>query len=334
MQNWPWRTVVVVVVFAMLVTVKFIPDPSTQDFSSLSTKKLLYLLGSPRTAIRQAAFGQLIVRSKTVVPDLLAATTNASGDQLQEILSILEELMLGSDNDVAESAELALERIVDSTNSAASSQAQRILKSNATLRHTRALARIERLGGTVHIVAGNENTAEFLPDPASVVLASPNRSRPSTRIIVLDRDWQGGDAGLRYVARLFPGEPLWLHIADDAPVTQTAIQQLRAQREGTQLRFTIQGCLGVSYREDAYLPMINGITPGSPADLAGLRPGDIVVTVNGEPIRRFSQLVAWAREHHPGDLVELGIRRRYATLRVRFPIGTDFATGVCRCAEE
>ncbi len=62
------------------------------------------------------------------------------------------------------------------------------------------------------------------------------------------------------------------------------------------------------------------VEPGSPAEAAGLRPtrigpggaivaGDVIVSVDGKPVRSFEELAKTVRRHRPGDRVRLGIWR-------------------------
>ncbi|MEX0592833.1 MAG: trypsin-like peptidase domain-containing protein [Nitriliruptoraceae bacterium] len=55
--------------------------------------------------------------------------------------------------------------------------------------------------------------------------------------------------------------------------------------------------------------VIESVQPGTGAADADLRPGDIIVEVDGEPLMTMSQLVAEVRARAPGDRVVLGIIR-------------------------
>jgi S1-C subfamily serine protease len=76
------------------------------------------------------------------------------------------------------------------------------------------------------------------------------------------------------------------------------------------------GYLGVEVTDPTsipgYLPSIHSgaavvdVIPGSPAELAGLTGGDIIVSVDGAPVRSPAGLTAALRNHHPGDVVRVG----------------------------
>ncbi|MHC4991627.1 MAG: PDZ domain-containing protein, partial [Planctomycetota bacterium] len=56
---------------------------------------------------------------------------------------------------------------------------------------------------------------------------------------------------------------------------------------------------------------IRSVTGESPAHRAGLRPGDVLLTWNGQPIRSPRQLRGWIAASQPSQPIELG----YARLR-------------------
>lgn len=64
---------------------------------------------------------------------------------------------------------------------------------------------------------------------------------------------------------------------------------------------------GVAVRSDP----INGmppVTPGGPADEAGIQPGDVIVAVDGEPVSQPTELIVRVRAHLPGETIVLTVR--------------------------
>jgi putative serine protease PepD len=55
--------------------------------------------------------------------------------------------------------------------------------------------------------------------------------------------------------------------------------------------------------------LIQEVAPNSPAAKAGLRPGDLVTTIDGKAVENYSEMVASIRSHQPGDKVTLGVTR-------------------------
>jgi putative serine protease PepD len=50
------------------------------------------------------------------------------------------------------------------------------------------------------------------------------------------------------------------------------------------------------------------VTPGGPADEAGVRPGDVILSIDGRPVSRSDELIVAIRARQPGDAVTLRVR--------------------------
>jgi S1-C subfamily serine protease len=69
--------------------------------------------------------------------------------------------------------------------------------------------------------------------------------------------------------------------------------------------------LGVRFDLDVRnAAMVSSVTPGSPADTAGLRPGDILTIINGEPISSYQQVFQFLAALRPGDELDIRFTRR------------------------
>ena len=87
------------------------------------------------------------------------------------------------------------------------------------------------------------------------------------------------------------------------------VDQLRSQAGNGQ---RVEGYLGVSVdrREDGGQgAVITSVQPNSPASRAGIREGDVVLSVDGEPIDGQAGLVAAIRDCEPGQVVEIQLSR-------------------------
>lgn len=333
----PWRSIGFSAMLLFVLAALWMPDPSEQILSTASTDALVEQLKSPLAAQRRAATGQLIARAKTVAPALAAAAERSKGDHLAEIVEVLEQILISSDPEVAESAEDVLERLQQSSHRDAAAAASRVLCANVTSRHTRALAHVEELGGRVHSQELNVRTHSLGGGAAAEAFPAgqpfPMHPRRRINFVILDQHWNGGDPGLKFVERLHPGEPLVVYVDDGAAVTADALQQLRTQRINTTLRQRHEGCLGVVFDDRSNLLRISAVVQDSPADRAGIRPGDVVLEMNGEPVGLKHQLIRRALAYPPGETIELHVVRGQAELDFSVVMGSDFLIGSCRCTE-
>jgi putative serine protease PepD len=55
--------------------------------------------------------------------------------------------------------------------------------------------------------------------------------------------------------------------------------------------------------------LVQEVTPGSPAEKAGLQPGDLVVAIDGKAVATTNELGARIRSHKPGDKISLQVVR-------------------------
>jgi serine protease Do len=55
--------------------------------------------------------------------------------------------------------------------------------------------------------------------------------------------------------------------------------------------------------------LIQEVLPGSPADRAGILPGDILLRFGGEPVRSSGHVVRIIAKSRPGERITLQVRR-------------------------
>ena len=82
--------------------------------------------------------------------------------------------------------------------------------------------------------------------------------------------------------------------------------------------------LGVQFKGDNGI--VNVVTPDMPAAIAGVLPGDQIVSMNGKPVSSSTELTTRLKDVHTGDAVTLGLRRGGKTLDVKPVIGVARAT--------
>jgi regulator of sigma E protease len=102
--------------------------------------------------------------------------------------------------------------------------------------------------------------------------------------------------------------PKWRTIADDALLSPGQPIPLEVERNGQRLKLTIKPTPHTEEGETAgfldFLPdygnvpiVVREVVPNSPAAEAGLRVGDRIVAVNGEPVKSAEQVTQTIREH-------------------------------------
>jgi serine protease Do len=67
--------------------------------------------------------------------------------------------------------------------------------------------------------------------------------------------------------------------------------------------------------------LVVSVAPGSPAEQAGLMPGDIIVRFDGQEVARVSDLEQALRQRQPGDRVEIVINREGAERSITVTLG-------------
>ena len=96
-----------------------------------------------------------------------------------------------------------------------------------------------------------------------------------------------------------------ISVAEALPV----IEELRAQANG-QARTEVYLGVSVLDRQDGGLGvMIAEVSPGSPADLAGMQVDDVVIQADGSPVDGQPALVAAIRDKSPGDTIKIDVLR-------------------------
>ncbi|MEO8329236.1 MAG: PDZ domain-containing protein, partial [Candidatus Nanopelagicales bacterium] len=64
------------------------------------------------------------------------------------------------------------------------------------------------------------------------------------------------------------------------------------------------------------------VTPGGPADDAGLLAGDVIVAVDNEAVDTYEEFVVTIRTHSPGDTVTLQVNRDGESLSIDVVLGS------------
>jgi putative serine protease PepD len=60
----------------------------------------------------------------------------------------------------------------------------------------------------------------------------------------------------------------------------------------------------------------NAVSPGGPADRAGIKPGDVIIEIDGKAIDSADEAIVSVRSHSVGDLIKVKFQRGNVTKEV------------------
>lgn len=123
----------------------------------------------------------------------------------------------------------------------------------------------------------------------------------------------GGSMGIGFAIPVTTARQVLDSIVRDGQVVRGWIgvepQELNAELAET---FKVRSKTGV---------ILTGVLQNGPAAQAGLRPGDVIVTVAGQPVKNVTELLSLVASLQPGAVSKLGVERRENTLEVNVTPG-------------
>jgi hypothetical protein len=265
-------------------------------------------LSAPQFARREAATKSLVDAGAAAVAALTTAIRTGDLEVASRGIEILRDML--ADESLAEVAEAALEQCAEQGNATAARLAAAALDFHVLGMATAARERLESLG------------AVFRDQPAAAQGAVE---------VELGDGWKGTSADLRELTRLARLEGLAFHgvpLDDQARAVigrlrslerlelfgtglgDEAIAALADKLPAVEIDVRRGGKLGVGALAFGGPCEIQTVEPGSAADQAGVRPGDVVVAIDGQAITDFDGLTARVAGRGPGDVVRLSVTRR------------------------
>lgn len=156
--------------------------------------------------------------------------------------------------------------------------------------------------------------AKRLEDLGAVIEYATNaQGTRDIRHVAIRESWIGGDEGMDVVESLarLHGESRTLYIIGQPSISKARLDQFEKEVPNVSIRRRSAAQLGVG---GTVTPVGTGfqivaVKDDSPAEKSGLKQGDVITELDGEPVRDFQTLVELLLPERPGDTVTLTIRR-------------------------
>ena len=266
-------------------------------------------LDDDKHATRVAATQYLLKQSELATPKLVDALDGASLESQLRLFRVLESLYEKTSERSDYLASEAIEELADSKDANISRTANRILQSHSRIRGRVAVFQIARLGGKMQ----NELAGSTL------------QSLPTRPALFIMPEWSGGDDGLKHVFRLEQSQvySFSVYIIRGAKISEKAQLKLRSILGDVRVARRSAVKLGISWNnriehDDGCI--VSGVTKGGAADLGGIQREDIIVEVDGQPIKSrrakdgtvlspFDVLIKTLEDYSADQECEIGVLR-------------------------
>ena len=120
-------------------------------------------------------------------------------------------------------------------------------------------------------------------------------------------DWQGRVIGMNTLIQTTTGGSIGLGFAVPSDTVELIATRIV---NGESLELGYLGISGHAAEGDDLGVVVAEVLPGSPAEEAGLVAGDVIVSLDSEPMHDIAELSAAIKLRRPGETVELTMRRR------------------------
>jgi hypothetical protein len=277
-------------------------------------------LDDSRYQVREEATQRLLAAGNVALDPLLVVANGDRPEPADRAIWILRRLSRSRDNNIALAA---LERLVQLEDRPAI-----VAKAQTDLIERSVIACEERLGPLGAEMASQIDAlqATFVP----------------ILVVRLGEKWRGSAEDMRQVAQLkelrhfrLEGAPITDEVVKmfaekeklaylllfDTKVTPAAVDAVKAKHPDAMVYVRGPALLGVGAEVTKGGVLVKEVRPGTGAAAAGILQGDIIATIDGQPIPDFDRLTVRIAQHQPGDKVDIEIMRGEQRLKFQPVLG-------------
>lgn len=271
-------------------------------------------LSSDEFSRRQNAEHRLVALGPPAFEPLIESLDRVPSEAAQGILHVLEQIWVQTPEPQSDLLERQLETLRLSVGPYQPDIAL-ILFAHHRLREMRAVRALRRLNA---VIETEMDQSEY---ELQILLGqTPEKIPLRIAQIILPRSWKGTEADLWHIQRLAHLRSLTVFVVKNSGITQSARQNMKIGFPDLNVIGRAEVFLGVVGYP---FPPPRGIgcqvlevQPGSPAQIAGIRSGDVIESVDGKPIDGFLELVESLTSKHAYEPIELQVR---SGIENRFP---------------
>ena len=285
----------------LLLLANAVPDDKSSPADALypeSIRTAIARLDDSSFSQREQAVDDLYTAGFTAIWALRDAAESRSPEASVRAVDILQRLYQIEDERTSETIEQTFSALKHVENLSVTARAERAFDTLSDVRQKRAIRKLEQLGGTIRFSDPNLDRQAF--------------GRPRIDYVMLGREWNGGEAGLRLLERIEDirlSDRATLYIIRGVEISDATILNLKAELPNLHIQRRGPAKLGVTSEARKPGCIITSVEPGSAADRAGLKMFDQIVEIDGREIVTFDELIEIVGEKEPGDKVPIVFQR-------------------------
>ncbi len=289
-------------------------EPTAADIIVNEVREGVTALSADGFSQRRIAEQRLVALGPPAFEPLIASLNRVPSEAAQGILHVLEQIWLQAPEAQSDILERQLEMLRLSVGPYQPDISQMLL-AHHRLRELRAVRALRRLNAVIETEM-DQNEYEL-----QILLGQTPREIP-VRIaqIILPRSWKGTEADLWHIQRLAHLKSLTVFVVKNSGITQLARQNLKIGFPDLTVIERAEvfiGVIGYPFPPQRGVGcQVSEVQPGSPAQMSGIRAGDVIESVDGKPIESFQQLVDSLTTKHAYEAIELQVR---SGIESRFP---------------